>query len=124
MKSIPLEDNPKVKDQQGMHLPECPYCHKKFNPLLAWGIKGKGEFHCPSCGMYSDVRLTKSIRFLGLGAIGVALLLLLIFIFTGSTLVFLLPCMLLPFLVFTLIAPFFVRLRTTSHNKRRHPGRK
>ena len=97
--------------QGGFGLPRCPHCGKRVNPFLAWGIKSKGEFECGNCGSYSNIRLTKFLYIAGLSAVIIAAILLLVFIFTGCMNLVLLIFMLVPFAVFTVISPFFVRLQ-------------
>lgn len=106
--------------QQGGALPRCPHCGKTVNPFLAWSIKSKGEFQCSGCGSYSNVQLAKSLYILGLLTVAVACVLLLIFFFTGCMNLWLLICMLIPFAAFTVISPFFVRLKKISPPS--HPG--
>lgn len=104
-----------------MRLPKCPYCGKTVNPFYAWSIKGQGEYNCSQCGGFSDVKLAKPIYYLGLGAVILAGIILLIFIFTGSMQLYLLPMMLIPFLIFTAISPFFVRLKPSSVHRHGEP---
>jgi hypothetical protein len=102
--------NTKTQQKQ-FGLPCCPYCGKKINPILAWGIKSKGEFGCPQCGGYSNIKLSRPIYWLGLMAVLAAGILLAIFYITGCMHLQLLLCMLIPFFVFTAISPFFVYLQ-------------
>ena len=99
------------KQSGGMGLPQCPHCGKRVNPFLAWGIKSKGEFECSKCGSYSNIRLAKGLYIAGLSAVILAGILLLVFLFTGCMNLALLIFMLVPFAVFTVISPFFVRLQ-------------
>jgi predicted lipid-binding transport protein (Tim44 family) len=101
--------NQKAQQKQ-FGLPSCPYCGAKVNPILAWGIKSKGEFGCPHCGSYSNVKLARPVYWMGLLSILLAGILLLIFFFTGCMHLQLLVCMLIPFFLFTASAPFFVYL--------------
>ncbi len=96
--------------RQGVRLPKCPHCGKRVNPFLAWSVKSQGEYVCGSCGSFSNIRLAKPLYVMGLIAVLLAAILLLIFFLTGSMNLYLLLLMLVPFLAFTVISPFFVRL--------------
>ncbi len=99
------------KQGGGFGLPKCPHCGKTVNPIHAWGIKGKGEYACPDCGGYSEIRLSKALYIMGIISVALAGLLLLIFVVTGCMAVALLPLMLAPFFVFTVLSPFLIYLR-------------
>lgn len=99
------------KKSGGMGIPKCPHCGHSVNPIHAWGIKGKGEYACPECGGYSEIHLSKALYIMGIASVILAGILLLIFIFTGCMGVALLPLMLAPFFVFTVLSPFLIYLR-------------
>lgn len=89
----------------------CPHCGKRLNYFYTWSIKSKGEYLCKSCGQCSDVKLKSPLAVLGWSSVVLAALILLLFIVTGSVFVWMLPLMLVPFLIFTLISPLFVKLQ-------------
>ena len=33
----------------------CPYCEKKVNLMVAWGLRRRGEYRCPRCNGISNV---------------------------------------------------------------------
>lgn len=110
----------KSTQQGGFALPQCPHCGKRINPFYAWSIKSKGEFRCDSCGGFSDVKLARPILWMGLFSAIIAAILLLIFMFMGSVHLAFLPVMLVPFFIFTVLSPFFVRLTPTKLVGQKH----
>ncbi len=90
--------------------PKCPYCRKRVNYFYLWGSKGKGEYLCPHCGEYSNIKMRKAIYFLGLAAVILTAIMLAVFLLTGCQLVWLLIIMIIPFAIFTAVSPFFIKL--------------
>lgn len=110
----------KFEEQKGKFgMPKCPYCGKKINPIYAWGIKSKGEYHCSECGTFANIKLEKFVYAAGLAALIIEALLLLLFIFTGGVIMYLLPLMIVPFLVFTCLAPFGIRFEKIGITQKR-----
>lgn len=107
---------------------KCPHCGKGINPIYAWSLKSKGEFQCKQCHGYSTIRVRKFLYLAGLAAVVIAAIMLLIFIVTGCNLVWMLPCMLIPFFVFTVMSPFFLRFEKFTpppkRDKVKTPGKK
>lgn len=91
---------------------ECPYCQRKVGLIGAWILKTQGEYRCPQCGGISDIVLTGRIYLLAVAAALVSAVLLLIHVFFvrvfSWTSLILVP---LPFLLFFLVCPLYVRLR-------------
>ena len=110
----------KSTQQGGFALPQCPHCGKRINPFYAWSIKSKGEFRCDSCGGFSDVKLGRPILWMVLFSVIIAAILLLTFMFMGSVHLAFLPVMLVPFFIFTVLSPFFVRLTPTKLVGQKH----
>ena len=92
-------------------LTKCPYCHRKVSFFGAAILKTKGEHCCSGCNCISNVVINKSIY--GIASAAVVLSFLILFIYSMFCdhcnpwgIVF----VLLPFLLFYIIVPFFVRL--------------
>ena len=89
----------------------CPYCEKKVNLMVAWGLRRRGEYRCPRCNGISNVTHSRLLLPLALCAIGVSGLILLLTLFllepaTGWSVLLVLA----PFLVFYIFSLFFVQL--------------
>jgi endogenous inhibitor of DNA gyrase (YacG/DUF329 family) len=90
----------------------CPYCGRKVGIFRSFLLKTQGEYHCPKCGAYSNIRLDSAIYlFAALAALlsviffGVHLLLIRNFSWLSLFLVS------FPFLLFYIFSPFLVRLQ-------------
>ena len=59
----------------------CPYCEKKVNLMVAWGLRRRGEYRCPRCNGISNVTHSRLLLPLALCAIGVSGLILLLTLF-------------------------------------------
>ena len=93
-------------------LPKCPHCGKQVNWFRAWALKTQGEYRCGKCGECSNVSLDKALYPLAAvaaiaGAVFLVLFVTLVQEFSFTSLVLIA----VPFLLFFLISPFFVRLR-------------
>ncbi len=93
-------------------LPKCPHCGKQVNWFRAWALKTQGEYRCGKCGECSNVALDKALYSLAAvaaiaGAVFFVLFVTLVQEFSFTSLVLIA----VPFLLFFLISPFFVRLR-------------
>ncbi len=95
-----------------LKLPICPHCQKRVNWFRAWALKTQGEYRCNKCGACSNVALDKLIYPLAIVAAGAGAVFFILFValvrefsFTALLLIA------VPFLLFFLISPFFVRLR-------------
>ncbi len=99
---------------------KCPYCGEKLNYAKAWVLKRRGEYICPKCGGLSNVQLNSRIYTLGFFAIVLGLACFVVGLIFGSEFAPLtIGGILLVFLVFFLISPFFVRLRKPAPPKPR-----
>lgn len=92
--------------------PVCPYCGKKVNFVIAWGLRRRGEYSCPRCHGISNVFLSGVATAAAFFAIflSVILLLCLIFLLQEATWWSIL-LVLAPYLVFYLLSLFCVQLR-------------
>ncbi len=98
-------------DQPSFGLPVCPYCGRRLNPFVAWLYKTKGEYRCPSCFHFSNVLADRKTPIFGILAVGISLAVFLIFLFAnGKVPLWAISLIVAPFLLFTLLAPFLVRL--------------
>lgn len=96
---------------------QCPYCGKKVNPIVTWGLRRRGEYRCPRCMGISNVFLSSALPFLALGAVVIAALILL-----GTMMVTPAPwwsalAVLAPFVVFYLLSLLCVQLRRPVFRK-------
>ncbi|MBQ8134834.1 MAG: hypothetical protein IJ192_10590 [Clostridia bacterium] len=92
-------------------LTECPYCHRKISFFGAAILKTKGEHCCAGCKCISNVVINKSIYGVASGACVLSFLILFLYSIYGDhgdirgvLYVF------LPFLIFYILVPFFVKL--------------
>ena len=90
----------------------CPYCEKKVNLMVAWGLRRRGEYRCPRCNGISNVTHSRLLLPLALCAIGVSGLILLLTLFllepaTGWSVLLVLA----PFLVFYIFSLCCVQLK-------------
>lgn len=90
----------------------CPYCGKKVNFVITWGLRRRGEYSCPRCHGISNVFLTGTAIAAAFLAIASSLLLVLFFIFLLQEAVWWsVPVVLAPYVIFYLISLFCVRLK-------------
>lgn len=90
----------------------CPYCGKKVNFFITWGLRRRGEYSCPRCHGISNVFLTGTAIAAAFLAIASSLLLVLFFIFLLQEAVWWsVPVVLAPYVIFYLISLFCVRLK-------------
>lgn len=95
-----------------LQYPKCPYCGKRVNPLMAFILKSEGEYRCTKCSGISNIELDSQIyKF----AVGIVLTAAAIFVleelFIRPFVWYLVLFLLIPFLVFYLLSPSFVRLK-------------
>lgn len=92
--------------------PVCPYCGKKVNFIITWGLRRRGEYRCPRCQGISNVFLSGAASvsaFLAVAISGI-LMLCLIFLLKDPTWWSVLA-VLAPYVVFYIISLFCVQLR-------------
>ena len=97
--------------QKVFRLTRCPYCHRKISYINASFLKTKGEYSCDSCNCISNVVINRTLYAIASGICILALIIVLMYSSFGEHgslwgLVF----VLIPFVVFYAIVPFFIRL--------------
>ena len=99
-------------------LPKCPSCGRRLNWFRAWSVKTQGEFRCGRCGACSNVVLHRLLYILSLIAASVSAVLFLVLVAFVREFAFVsLIWIVLPFLLFFLISPFFVQLRPPAQKR-------
>ncbi|WP_457944038.1 hypothetical protein [Caproiciproducens sp. LBM24188] len=98
---------------------ECPFCGKKIGIIGAWILKTQGEYHCTECGGYSNITMSRGIYPFAAVVIllGMILFVLQFFLINTYSILFLV-LQFLPFFVFFLCSPFFVRLQRPPVRRR------
>ena len=91
---------------------KCPYCGKEISYITAMKIRRRGEYYCKKCKKDSNIHIKKTIWIFFISMVVVALVILGYFLFmtNHSNLLFVF-LIIIPFLIFYLFAPLFVRLR-------------
>lgn len=98
--------------------PVCPYCGKKVNPLRTWNLKKQGEYQCSKCSGISNIVLDPTVSLFGVTAIFLSVLTFLIFkFFVGEVNLLCVILMIVPFLIFNILALFLVRLKKPVFRK-------
>lgn len=90
---------------------KCPYCNGKISYIDASFLKTKGEYSCERCNCISNVVINKTLYAIASGICIVALLIVLLYSTYGDHgslwgIIF----VLIPFIAFYAIVPFFIRL--------------
>lgn len=94
-----------------LKLPRCPYCHRKISFFGAAFLKTKGEYCCDTCKCISNVVINRSIYGIASITCVLSLLILVLYSYFGDHgNIFGVLLVLLPFIVFYALVPFFVRL--------------
>ena len=108
-----------------IRLPQCPYCGKKVNPIVAWTLRTQGEFICPACGGVSNIAIDPVAKALGVLAavLGVVLFGAGIVMGEGLPIVEILVIM-APFVLFSILSTFFVRLKKPILRRREKPAQR
>ena len=106
-----------------IRLPQCPYCGKKVNPIVAWTLRTQGEFICPACGGVSNIAIDPAAKALGVLAavVGVVLFGAGIVMGEGLPIVEILVIM-APFVLYSILSTFFVRLKKPILRRREKPA--
>lgn len=90
----------------------CPYCGKRISYFTALSIRRRGEYYCKRCKKESNVHIKKTIWVMFFAALVFALLIMGYYILLTDRenpwFIFLVA---VPFLLFYLFSPLFVRLR-------------
>ena len=90
----------------------CPYCGKEISYVKALTIRRRGEYYCKKCKKESNVIIKKTIWIFFAAMLILALFIMGFFLFMTNreNPIFVLLVM-VPFLIFYLFSPIFVRLR-------------
>ena len=96
-----------------MRTPRCPYCGAKLNYAKAWTLKRRGEYICPKCGGLANVRLDPLLYRLGVLAVlaGAGFFVAGWLSSSAGSVVWTVPGVVLPTVLFFLVSVFFVRLK-------------
>ena len=90
----------------------CPYCGKKISYLRAFLIRRRGEYFCKKCKKESNIHLKKTIWIFFFFVLLMALAIMGYYtFFTHRENLWFLLFVALPFIIFYLFSPLFVRLR-------------
>lgn len=112
MKLDSHDPNDTVRQPSFLGLPVCPHCGKRLNPLVAWLYKTHGEYQCPNCAEISLVTANPKTLPFGLAAVFLGCVILAIFMTVEGRMPFWgVALLVIPFVVFTAVAPFLVRLQ-------------
>lgn len=91
---------------------KCPYCGKRISYFTALSIRRRGEYYCKKCKKESNVHINKTIWVMYFAALVIALIIVGFFIFvTSKQNPWFVLFVAVPFLLFFLFSPLFVRLR-------------
>ena len=90
----------------------CPYCGKRISYFTALSIRRRGEYYCKKCKKDSNVHIKKTIWVLFFAAVVFALIIMGYYLLiTDRRNPWFIFFVAVPFLLFYLFSPFFVRLR-------------
>ena len=90
----------------------CPYCDKDISYVKALTVRRRGEYYCKKCKKESNVYIKKTIWVLFFSMLVLALLIMGFYLFmTNRENPIFILLVAVPFLIFYLFSPIFVRLR-------------
>ena len=90
----------------------CPYCDKEISYIKAFSIRRRGEYYCTKCKKESNIHINKTIWILFIVMLLFALVIMGLFLFkTNKDNLLFVPLVLIPFIIFYILSPMFVRLR-------------
>lgn len=90
----------------------CPYCGKKISYLKAFFIRRRGEYFCKKCKKESNIHIKKTIWIFFIFVLLMSLAILGYYtFFTDRENLWFLLIVVIPFLIFYIFSPLFVRLR-------------
>ena len=96
-------------------LTECPYCHRRVSYIGAGILKTKGEHICRGCKCISNVVIHRVLYGIAGAAVVSSLIIMLVFSAYGQhDNIWEIFYVFLPFLIFYLLVPFFVKLEPCS----------
>ena len=91
---------------------KCPYCGKHISYFTALSIRRRGEYYCKKCKKESNIHINKTIWILFFTMLVLALIILGFYLFmTNRENLWFVLLVAIPFLIFYLFSPLFVRLR-------------
>ena len=91
---------------------KCPYCGKRISYFTALSIRRRGEYYCKKCKKESNIHINKTIWVLFIAVLVAALIIMGYFLFmTNRENFWFVLLVAVPFLLFYLFLPLFVRLR-------------
>ncbi|MBR1534916.1 MAG: hypothetical protein IJ639_11150 [Ruminococcus sp.] len=91
---------------------KCPYCGKHISYFTALSVRRRGEYYCKKCKKESNVHINKTIWVLFLGMLVLALIILGYYmLMTDRENAWFILFVAIPFVIFYLFSPLFVRLR-------------
>ena len=95
----------------------CPYCGKRISYFTALSIRRRGEYYCKKCKKESNVHIKKTIWVLFFAAVVFALIIMGYYLLiTDRRNPWFIFFVAVPFLLFYLFSPFFVRLRPKKND--------
>lgn len=101
--------------QNKNRLAVCPYCGRRVSYFDSLFIKNKGEYTCKRCGCITNIGLDRSIYAVTSITCVLALLLVVLYLFFGDlTNLWGVLLVIIPFLIYYCIVPFFLVLVPTS----------
>lgn len=90
----------------------CPYCGKKISYFKAFFIRRRGEYFCKKCKKESNIHIKKSIWLFFIVVLLMSLAIMGFYtFFTNKENLWFLLFVMIPFIVFYLFSPLFIRLR-------------
>lgn len=90
----------------------CPYCGKEISYVKALTIRRRGEYYCKKCKKESNIIIKKTIWIFFIIMLLIALFIMGFYLFmTNRENLIFIPLVMIPFLIFYLFSPLFVRLR-------------
>ena len=104
-----------VREGKGVEImspTRCPYCGKKISYFKAFIIRRRGEYFCKKCKKESNIHIKKTIWLFFIFVLLMSLAIMGYYLFfTDRENLWFLLFVSIPFLVFYLFSPLFVRLR-------------
>ena len=99
-------------------LPVCPHCGKMVSLPRTWLLKTEGEYRCPRCGGYSNVRLDPLAPAFGVLAVMASVLIFLaVRFFSGGVTLTSVIYLLIPYVLFFFFSMFLVNLKKPAVKK-------
>lgn len=91
---------------------KCPYCGKRISYFTALSIRRRGEYYCKKCKKESNIHINKTIWVMFVAVLVMSLIIMGYYIFmTDRENIIFVLLVAVPFLIFYIFSPLFVRLR-------------